>query len=69
MQLPHSNHLSKITVVRNPWEKIAHDMADLEEEDYKRLLCVETTHTADDVREIAPGGECQLVANYRVVQG
>lgn len=60
---------SKTAVVWNPWEKIAKDMADLEDADYKHLLCVETTNAADDVREVAPGGECRLVANYRVVRG
>ena len=60
---------SKTAVVWNPWEKIARDMADLEDDDYKRLLCVETTNAADDVREVAPGGECRLVAGYRVVRG
>jgi glucose-6-phosphate 1-epimerase len=60
---------SKTAVVWNPWEKIARDMADLEDDDYKRLLCVETTNAADDVREVAPGGECRLVAEYRVERG
>lgn len=60
---------SKTAVVWNPWEKIARDMADLEDYDYKRLLCVETTNAADDVQEVAPGGECRLVADYRVVRG
>lgn len=60
---------SKTAVVWNPWEKIARDMADLEDDDYKRLLCVETTNAADDVQEVAPGGECRLVANYRVMRG
>jgi glucose-6-phosphate 1-epimerase len=43
-------------------------MADLEDTDYRRLLCVETTNAANDVREIAPGGECRLTANYRVIR-
>ncbi len=60
---------SKTAVVWNPWEKISKDMADLEDDDYKRLLCVETTNAADDVREVAPGGECRLVAEYRVMRG
>lgn len=59
---------SKTAVVWNPWEKIAKDMADLEDDDYKRLLCVETTNAADDVVEAAAGGECRLVANYRVIR-
>ncbi|MDE2389960.1 MAG: D-hexose-6-phosphate mutarotase [Betaproteobacteria bacterium] len=60
---------SKTAVVWNPWEKIAKDMVDLEDHDYQRLLCVETTNAADDVREVAPGGECRLMADYRVVRG
>jgi len=60
---------SKTAVVWNPWEKISKEMADLEDDDYKRLLCVETTNAADDVVEVAPDGECRLVASYRVVRG
>lgn len=60
---------SKTAVVWNPWEKIAKDMADLEDHDYQRLLCVETTNAADDVREVTPGGECRLAADYRVMRG
>lgn len=59
---------SKTAVVWNPWEKIAKDMADLEDRDYQRLLCVETTNAADDVVEIEVDGECRLVANYRLIQ-
>ncbi len=59
---------SKTAVVWNPWEKIAKDMADLDDDDYKQLLCVETTNAANDVIEIAPGGEFRLIANYRVMR-
>jgi glucose-6-phosphate 1-epimerase len=59
---------SKTAVVWNPWEKVSREMADLEDTDYRRLLCVETTNAANDVREIAPGGECRLTANYRVIR-
>lgn len=57
---------SKTAVVWNPWEKIAREMADLEDADYQRLLCVETTNAANDVVEVAPAGECRLVADYLV---
>lgn len=59
---------NKTAVVWNPWEKIAAEMADLEDTDYQRLLCVETTNAADDVVEVAPNSECRLVANYSVIR-
>ena len=58
---------SKTAVVWNPWEKIAKEMADLEDTDYQRLLCVETTNAANDVVEVSSGEECKLSANYRVI--
>ena len=58
----------KTAVVWNPWEKISMEMADLEDADYQRLLCVETTNAADDVVEVAPGSECRLTADYRVIR-
>ncbi|MBL0011459.1 MAG: D-hexose-6-phosphate mutarotase [Nitrosomonas sp.] len=59
---------SKTAVVWNPWEKISREMADLEDADYQHLLCVETTNAASDVVEVAPGSECRLTANYRVIR-
>ena len=58
---------SQTAVVWNPWEKIAKEMADLEDDDYKRLLCVETINAANDVVEVSSGEECKLSANYRVM--
>ncbi len=60
---------NKTAVVWSPWEKISADMADLEDADYQRLLCVETTNAADDVVDVAPNSECRLVANYSVIGG
>lgn len=59
---------NQTAVVWNPWEKISADMADLEDSDYQHLLCVETTNAADDVVEVAPNSECQLVTNYSVIR-
>ena len=57
---------SKTAVVWNPWAKISAEMGDLQDDDYRRLLCVETSNAATDVVEIAPNSEFRLVANYRV---
>ncbi len=51
-------------VVWNPWEKIAAEMADLQDSDYQRLICVETTNAAGDVIEVKPNSNCRLAANY-----
>lgn len=51
-------------VVWNPWEKIAAEMADLENDDFKRFICVETTNAAEDIVTVAPNSSCRLGANY-----
>lgn len=53
-------------VVWNPWAKIAAGMADLQDDDYTRFVCVETTNAADNVVEVAAGEEFRLVAEYGV---
>jgi glucose-6-phosphate 1-epimerase len=60
---------SKTAIVWNPWVEITAGMADLDDADYQRFICVETANAADDVVTIAPGAEARLVANYRVRRG
>lgn len=57
---------NKTAVVWNPWAKIAAGMADLQDDDYLRFVCVETTNAADDVVSVPAGGEFRLVAEYAV---
>jgi glucose-6-phosphate 1-epimerase len=57
---------SSSAVVWNPWKEIAAGMADLGDEDYRRMLCVETTNAGPDVIRIAPGAEYTFVAEYAV---
>jgi glucose-6-phosphate 1-epimerase len=57
---------SKSAVVWNPWVKIAASMADLDDSDYQRLICVETTNAATDIVEVPAQGEFRLAAIYSV---
>jgi glucose-6-phosphate 1-epimerase len=57
---------NKTAVVWNPWADIAASMGDLQDDDYLRFVCVETTNAADDVVEVPAGGEFRLVAEYGV---
>lgn len=57
---------SRTAVVWNPWVEISKKMADLEEEDYKHFICVETVNTATEVVEVSPDSEYRLRANYSV---
>ncbi len=57
---------SKSAVVWNPWVKIAASMADLDDSDYQRLICVETTNAATDIVEVPAHGEFSLTAIYSV---
>ena len=57
---------SKSAVVWNPWVKIAASMADLDDTDYQRLICVETTNAATDIVEVPAQGEFRLTAIYSV---
>lgn len=60
---------SKTAIVWNPWVDITAGMADLDDADYQRFVCVETANAADDDVVLAPGAEARLVANYRVKRG
>ena len=57
---------NKTAVVWNPWKDIAKQMADLQDADYLRFVCVETTNAADDLVEIAPGGAYRLEVSYLI---
>jgi glucose-6-phosphate 1-epimerase len=56
---------SASTVVWNPWTKAA-GMADLEPEDWRRMLCVETANAADDAVTLPAGGRHVMTATLRV---
>ena len=46
---------SRSTVVWNPWQDRAQQMADFPDQGFRRMLCVETANAANDTVELAPG--------------
>jgi len=57
---------SQSTVVWNPWKTVAEKMADLGDEGYLKMLCVETANAADDFVLIAAGGQHVLAVEYSI---
>ena len=51
---------SRSTVVWNPWTAKARRMADFGDEEYREMLCVETTNAAEDAITVLPGQKHRL---------
>ncbi len=58
---------SATAVVWNPWVENARAMADLDDADYRRMLCVETVNTASEVIEVPAGGTACIAAEYAIL--
>lgn len=57
---------SHSTVVWNPWVEKARKLADFDDDEYRKMVCIETTNAEADSVTIAPGGEHRLVATIGV---
>lgn len=57
---------SATTVVWNPWSTKAAGIADLEPDDWRRMVCVETANAADDAVTLEPGQRHVMTATIRV---
>ncbi|NIA01364.1 MAG: D-hexose-6-phosphate mutarotase [Planctomycetia bacterium] len=55
---------SSTTVVWNPWIEVATSMADLGDDDYRKMLCVETANAGPETVAIASGDEYRLEAEF-----
>ena len=53
-------------VVWNPWSEIAASMGDLNDGDYRNMICVETANAGPETVDIAAGGEYRLEAEYTI---
>jgi glucose-6-phosphate 1-epimerase len=57
-----SRHGSASTVVWNPWVEKAKKMPDFGDDEWPRMLCVETANVADNAVTLAPGAEHRMRA-------
>src|SRR5262249_11768157 len=57
---------SASTVVWNPWIDKARAMADLGEDQWISMVCVETANALEDARTLAPGASHRLTATIGV---
>jgi glucose-6-phosphate 1-epimerase len=57
---------SHTAVVWNPWIRVCEQKADLNAEDYTKMVCVETANTGDDIITLQPDEDYTLKAVYSV---
>jgi glucose-6-phosphate 1-epimerase len=57
---------SATTVVWNPWATRAREIADLEPDGWRRMICVETANAADDAVTLAAGARHLMTATIRI---
>ncbi len=57
---------SRSTVVWNPWVAKAQRMRDFGDEEYREMVCIETTNAADDRVTVPEGGTSRLQATIAV---
>ena len=60
---------STSSVVWNPWRELAQQLGDMNPEDFRRMVCVETTNAGEDIVRLAPGASHTLCAVIQVATG
>lgn len=57
---------SLTTVVWNPWSEKARTLSDLGEDQWKRMLCIETSNVGDFAIQLAPGQQHVMQAKVSI---
>jgi glucose-6-phosphate 1-epimerase len=57
---------SNSTVVWNPWIDKTKGMSDMAPDDWKEMICVETSNAADDAVQLSPGASHTMTSSIRV---
>ncbi|MCK9373802.1 MAG: D-hexose-6-phosphate mutarotase [Sulfuricurvum sp.] len=57
---------SKTAVVWNPWSRVCEEKNDLSADDYKKMVCIETANTGDEIITLLPAKSHRLRALYVV---
>ncbi len=57
---------SSTAVVWNPWIETAASMSDLADDDYRKMICVETANAGPETVEVVAGSEVRLEAEYSI---
>ena len=57
---------SDSTVVWNPWIEKTKGMSDMDPDDWKKMICVETANAADNAIHLSPGASHKLTATIRL---
>jgi glucose-6-phosphate 1-epimerase len=57
---------SRTTVVWNPWVQKAHALSDFADDEWRQMICIETSNVCDFAVELAPGQQHKMKAIVRV---
>lgn len=57
---------SRTTVVWNPWVRKAHDLSDFADDEWRQMICIETSNVSGFAVDLAPGQQHKMKAIVRV---